>query len=130
MIRRTLAFVATGMLAFSLLGCSSAGPVTLTEADDGRTQQLAVGQELQVSLEANPTTGYRWAIDGDLPPELEQVGEPEYKADSSAIGSGGRETWIFSAVKSGSAALRLKYWRSFEPTVEPVATFSASVMVE
>jgi len=129
--------VAAGMLAFAIVaslalsGCSSAsGPIVLSEKDAGSVQQLAVGQRLEITLEANPTTGYQWAVDGGLPPCIEQIGEPEYKAQSSAIGGGGTETWTFAGKSAGQGDLKLKYWRSFEPTVPPVKTFSVTVHVK
>jgi len=121
----------TGVIALMLLsGCSSASkPVELSAKDTGVAQSLAIGQELRVSLQANPTTGYRWAVDGAVPTQLEQAGEARCAADSKAIGSGGTEVWTFVAKRAGKAPLRLKYWRSFEPTAPPVATFSADIEV-
>ncbi len=117
------------LLAVTVLLSGCAGPVRLSDADDGSVQRLDAGQELQVSLEANPTTGYQWAVDGDLPAQLEQKGEPVYDASSNAIGAGGTEVWTFVAKEPGTGTLRLKYWRSFEPTVPPVVTYSLSVAV-
>ena len=128
--------LAAGTLAFavlSLAGCGSPtpqGPLELTSADKGSTQRLAVGQELRVTLESNPTTGYRWAVDGDLPTQLEQMGEPSYKAESKMVGAGGQEVWAFKGAKAGTADLKLKYWRSFEPTAQPAETFSVTVEVK
>lgn len=116
---------------FGLSGCTS-GPsksLDITGQDGGSTQQLKVGQELKVALEANPTTGYMWALDGKLPVQLESVGEPVFTADSKAIGAGGNEVWTFAGKSEGKATLKLKYWRSFEPTTPPLKTFSVTIDV-
>jgi hypothetical protein len=47
-------------------GCGSkadaaSGPQKLTEADNGRTITVKVGEDIQVILGGNPTTGYSWA---------------------------------------------------------------------
>jgi len=114
-----------------LVACSARSdtPVELTQSDSGTTQTLSVGQELRISLDANPTTGYAWAVDGALPPQLEQAGEPEYTAESNAIGAGGVEVWTFAGAAAGEGTLRLKYWRSFEPTAAPERTFEVTVDV-
>lgn len=112
-------------------GCSGAPePLELTAAQSGSTQKVAVGQEIRISLEANPTTGYQWAVDGDVPAQLEQVGDPVFTAASSAMGAGGTEVWTYSVRSAGSGTLKMKYWRSFEPTAAPVKTFSVTVQAE
>ncbi len=114
-----------------LVGCTptSTAPLELGSADSGSSQTLAVGQQLKVSLDSNPTTGYRWAVDGALPPQLEQLGEPEFTAQSSALGAGGVETWTFVGTSAGACTLKLKYWRSFEPTAPPADAFEVNLDV-
>ncbi|MDF1542360.1 MAG: protease inhibitor I42 family protein [Anaerosomatales bacterium] len=104
--------------------------IEATQADNGSILEMDVGQQLRITLEANPTTGYQWAIEGDLPMQLEQAGEPEFTAESDAIGAGGSEVWSFEVVSTGEGTLRLKYWRSFEPEVDPIETFEVSVSVK
>lgn len=116
-------------IAVLLAGCSP-GPIDLTQKDSGSAQTLAKGQEMRVTLESNHTTGYQWAVDGDLPEQLTLVGQPEYKAESNLVGAGGTEVWTFMGKSSGEGTLKLKYWRSFEPTAEPADTFEVSVKVE
>jgi inhibitor of cysteine peptidase len=113
-------------------GCSSADSarLELTADDSGSTQQLAIDQEMKVALESNQTTGYRWAVDGDVPPQLAQVGEPTYSSESTLVGAGGQEVWTFKGAQTGSAQLKLKYWRSFEPTAQPAETFTVTVDVK
>jgi inhibitor of cysteine peptidase len=113
-------------------GCSGTpkAALELTDGDAGSTQALAVGQQLKVTLEANPTTGYQWALDGELPAQLEQKGAPVYSAESGAIGAGGTEVWTFVGKAAGDGELKLKYWRSFESTVPPVKSFAVNVGVK
>lgn len=113
-------------------GCTSATPTPLkiTQADSGSTQELATGQELQITLDANPTTGYQWGADGAVPDQLEQVGEPKFTANSNALGASGSEVWTFKGKTSGEGVLSLKYWRTFEPTATPAANFSVTVKVK
>lgn len=117
-------------ITLTACGPQPAETVELTAGDSGSTEAMSVGQELRITLDSNPTTGYSWALDGELPPQLEQVGEPVYTAESSALGAGGTEVWAFKAMSSGSGTLRLKYWRSFEPDATPPETFDVTVEVE
>ena len=105
-------------------------PLQLTQKDSGSAQTLSAGQQLIISLESNPTTGYRWGVDGTTPAQLEQAGEPTYTSGSSAIGAGGTEVFTFTAKDPGEGTLRLKYFRSFEPTAAPAGTFEVIVKVD
>lgn len=86
---------------------------SLTEADDGRTVDLRVGETVEVTLSENATSGYRWAIER-LDPGIVEVKEskPDYPKDQ--VGSAGRAPFAFKATKAGSGEVLLKYWRHFE----------------
>jgi inhibitor of cysteine peptidase len=131
-VRRVLESAFIGVvLAGSLVSCApkATSPLGLGAADAGSRQILGIGQQVKISLDSNPTTGYRWAIDGTLPSQVEQVGESNYAAQSKAIGAGGVEVWTFVGKSAGVGTLKLKYWRSFEPTATPARTFEVGVEV-
>lgn len=130
--KRTCGWLAVAFVAALLAGCAAApsGTVKLKAGDSGTTKALAVGQKVEIVLDANPTTGYQWAVDGDLPAPLEQVGSVQYKAESGALGAGGVDTWTFAGTSAGRATLKLKYWRSFEPTTPPAKTFEITLDVK
>ena len=112
---------------------TASGPVSLSEKDDGSNVTLGVGQKLEVVLKSNQTTGYQWAIDTKPEACLEQVDEPTYDSASGStgmVGAGGKETWVFEGKSAGTTPLKLKYWRSFEPTAAPAATFEVIVEVK
>lgn len=114
--------------------CSACTPksktVELTIKDQDTEIALEKGDLIKVSLEGNPTTGYQWEFVSADAPFLTQKGDPEYKADSDLIGSGGVSTFTFEATDTGSGKLHLIYHRSFEPNVAPAKEFSASVQVK
>jgi inhibitor of cysteine peptidase len=132
---RARRFMAIGfigiVLAGSLVGCAakSTPPLELSSADSGTIQRPAIGQQIKVSLDSNPTTGYRWALNGALPSQIEQVGDPKFTAQSSAVGAGGVEVWTFVGKSAGACTLKLKYWRSFEPTAVPGNVFEVALDV-
>jgi inhibitor of cysteine peptidase len=124
-------YVVLGCVLLVLLLMTACQPKTptYTKADDGQSIDLVVGQEILVKLEGNPTTGYTWELDKDVSSGLEQVGEPDYSADSSAIGSGGIFRFRFKAVEAGEHTLQLKYWRTFEPDTPPIETFGLKINI-
>ncbi len=129
---RVVVLVLMGMLlvvALSACGSAAAPPLELTSQDNASQKAIGVGQQLKITLDANPTTGYEWAVDGVVPVQLEQLGEPQYSSQSSLAGAGGMEVWTFVGKSAGVGTLKLKYWRSFEPTAAPVSTFEVTVDV-
>jgi inhibitor of cysteine peptidase len=121
-------------------GCGSqsgaaSGPVKLTEADNGKTVTVKVGDTVQVVLPGNPTTGYSWSTslsDKDAA-VLQQQGDPVYaqqSTDSSLVGGGGTFTFTFKAAAPGQVVLKFDYARPFEAGVAPIQTYSVTVNVK
>ena len=128
-MKRFFVLVGSIFLVMSMMtACQSKTP-TYTKAENGQSIDLVVGQEILVKLEGNPTTGYTWELDQDASSGMEQVGEPDYGADSSAIGSGGMFKFRFKAVEAGEHSLQLKYWRTFEPDTPPIELFTLKLNI-
>lgn len=123
-------FVIAVLLAALVLvaGCTPK-EVKLGVADGGRTVELARGQTVAITLEANPTTGYTWEVAELDESILQQVGEIEFKPQSDLIGAPGVQTLRFRAVNPGQTALKLVYHRPWEEGVEPLKSFALQVVV-
>lgn len=96
---------------------------------NGQTVTLEKGQQLVISLEGNPTTGYNWELVEFDETILRQVGEPEYKSDSMLIGSGGVITYTLEALESGKTNVKLIYHRGWETDVPPLEVYELFVEV-
>lgn len=106
-------------------------PLRLTDLDNGRTISVAAGATFSVTLEANPTTGYMWAVTAIDEAVIKYtanryVGDP---APPDITGSGGREIWEFQAVGSGTTTLEMEYRRHWEPD-QPDGAFSITLNIE
>ncbi len=128
-MKRFFVLFGSVFLALSVMTACQSKTSTYTKADNGQSIDLVAGQEILVKLEGNPTTGYTWELDKDVSSGMEQVGEPDYGADSSAIGSGGMFTFRFKAVEAGEHTLQLKYWRTFEPDTPPIELFTLKLNI-
>lgn len=128
-------FVATSsLLASFLVACSAPGTapktVTVTQEDDNRSVKLQVGDILEVTLDANPTTGYQWEVTQVDTSVLKETGEPVYATSEAGLGSGVKVTLRFEAAADGETTLNLAYHRPFETDTPPAKTFSLSVEVQ
>ena len=110
----------------------SAETVEVNEDNDGGQIELELGEILVVTLESNPSTGYRWELLEDNESILKQFGQAEFKSsetsDPPMVGVGGWEIFRFKAVSTGQITLELVYHRYWED-VEPLKTFSIQVVV-
>jgi inhibitor of cysteine peptidase len=106
-----------------LMTACSGNTEKITQDNNGQTISVVNGSKFTVSLAGNPTTGFNW----ELAKMLSLVGEPEYKADSSLIGSGGMVTYTFQVLEAGTTNLKLVYRRSWEKDIAPEQTFEVIV---
>jgi inhibitor of cysteine peptidase len=124
------------ILIVSLLSAcgTSASPEKATrqisEADAGRQVELRVGDILELTLPANPTTGYQWESSDLDSAILRPVSEQTFEPSSNAVGSGGQVKLRFEAVGTGQTQLKLILHRSFEKDAAPIQNFEITVLVK
>lgn len=104
-------------------------PLKVMEMDSGAMIELRVGDQIELVLEANPTTGYNWELAEEIS-VVKRIGEPEFTPDSKALGAGGKVGMRFQAIASGKEWLRLVYRRSWEEGVAPEKTFELYILVK
>lgn len=117
----------------SSLSAAQQKPLALTEADNGKTHPVKVGQAIVVSLNGNITTGYSWDMDKTDGTSVVPVGEIEYRQNAQPegmVGGGGVFQAKFKARQPGKTTIKLKYWRPWEKDEEPADTFAVTLVVE
>jgi inhibitor of cysteine peptidase len=125
----------TVLAAFAIAlfaGACTASPseAVVTEANNGQGVQVSSGQVLSVSLTANPSTGYSWEVSAINAEILQQMGDPEFKSDSTLVGAPGKQLIRFKVVAKGEGKLELVYHRPWEKNTPPVSTFSINVTAQ
>jgi inhibitor of cysteine peptidase len=86
---------------------------TITKADAGKTITVSPGGTITISLDENPTTGFRWELEPANDAALELLSS-EYIAPGAGVGGGGRRLWTFKARRSGEVRLVLKRRRVWQ----------------
>jgi inhibitor of cysteine peptidase len=115
----------------SLAGCGGGAgvPAQFGQDANGKTVDLAVGQDLRVSLPGNVTTGFDWAVAGALPSQLTSVTSTYVSSSTGVVGAGGTRTLVFRGAVAGTGTLRLRYARSWETGIAPAKTYTLTVNV-
>jgi len=115
-----------------LVSCQPPAPLQLTRDDLGKHIDLRLGQEIELRLAANPTTGYRWQVVHAAPAVLDTLAGETFSPASAApgvAGGGGTVTWRFRATRVGRDNLQLVYRRPWESGAIPAQTFVCEVAV-
>ncbi len=111
------------------LACSPKKQIEITASDSGKNIELKSGGCFNIVLEGNPTTGYTWDAAVDTSQVLKQIKDPEYRSKSKLIGSGGKFTFHYKAVRSGKTELKFAYRRRWEK-LAPARTFDLKITVK
>lgn len=78
--------------------------------------QGVTGKPIQLSLDANPSTGYQWMV-SSLPPGMILIPgnyQPSSSCKPGMTGCGGQQTFYLLAEQPGTATLSLIYGRPFD----------------
>jgi inhibitor of cysteine peptidase len=119
-------FALTSVSAGNILAAES---MKLSENDSGKTVEIKCGNQLEVELPGNPTTGYVWEV-SSLNSNVMRLDKTDFIANEKTIGSGGFEVMKFQAIAAGTSVLNLKFLRSFEHNIPPIKTFRVTVIIK
>ena len=115
--------------------------LVLTSADDGRHRAINQGGEIQLTLNENASTGYRWSL-GPLEPSLLELVSAQALANPGAgvgsqapglppaVGSPGQVVYRFKALRPGRTVLSLRLLRSWEGDRSTIDRFRLSLQIQ
>jgi inhibitor of cysteine peptidase len=98
------------------------------ESADGRTIELRVGQELELRLAENPTTGYRWQLESSGEPAVALL-DDRFDPPEGGYGRGGSHGWRFRARQTGEGRIALASRRGRDAGGAAARTFAVAVRV-
>jgi inhibitor of cysteine peptidase len=114
------------ILILLLAGCASGAPKEFTSPE--QTISVQVGEQFVITLDSNPTTGYNWEANFDQ--GFLKLVKSEYKPKDkpeAMVGAGGKQQFIFEALKKGDTQVKLTYKRPWEQQAADTKTFSVSI---
>lgn len=93
--------------------------------------QASSGKEFVITLESNPTTGYSWRLT-ERPDRsiVEFIRQRYIPPQDGLIGAGGKEEWVFKALRSGEIKVLFEYVRPWEKGTAPEKTESFLVIIK
>lgn len=98
----------------------SVTPVRSADIDATVKIVAEIGDDITITLESNPTTGYSWQLKEPFRKDILELESANYDPDKTGlVGSGGRELWTFVAIGEGVTSVTLIYKRPWEKGVKP-----------
>ncbi|MFW9867581.1 MAG: protease inhibitor I42 family protein [Candidatus Thorarchaeota archaeon] len=79
---------------------------------DSKIIKVKFGDIFNLSLDSNPSTGYRWEINFDT--NYLKLEETHYTPVNSKLGGGGKQYFSFLPLKNGKTTITMLYKRNWE----------------
>ena len=117
------------LVLFTMTQTPADTPMRFSIQDSGKTVETCVGEELELVLEGNPTTGYAWDV-VTFDSNILKQGKSDFWPGSGLIGAGGNEVIRFQAVAAGETVVKLVHHRPFDKKEPPLRTFELTVRVK
>ena len=127
-MRKIWQILLVSALAVMVLSACGGGTVVAGEDMSGSEVSVKKGENVEIKLNGNASTGYSWVVKELDESILQSNGDPDYKADSSLVGSGGTYTYSFKAIETGTTTLKMVYLRTFENN-PPAREFELKITV-
>jgi len=93
--------------------------IDLDAANNGASLETTTGQTINITLDSNITTGYKWNLVTEPDAKVLKLLSSQYvepgASNPPVVGAGGKEIWKFQTTGRGTASLKLAYFRPFDP---------------
>jgi inhibitor of cysteine peptidase len=97
------------------------------ESSDGKKVSFQVGQTIEISLQENPSMGFRWHMVPDSQAAPLVTVDDAFVLPPGPTGRGGIHRWLFRAERSGEQSIELVYQRPWEQRPSRRFTIDMSV---
>jgi len=103
-------FFLFSIIAMALLTLPSCTGKMITEADNGKTFEYAIGSGFQVQLEGQPEQGFMWKVVGVNNSVVIKKGEPVIQSLQETGKDYGTYTFTFETKSAGNTSLKMIYY--------------------
>ncbi|MFA5129790.1 MAG: protease inhibitor I42 family protein [Patescibacteria group bacterium] len=100
---------------------------TVVTEETSETVTAEVGNQLSITMDANPSTGYTWQK--TFPSSFLSLISDTNASTSTLIGAGGTETFLFQATATGTGDIVLTYKRAWDTTTPPAKRHTIHVTI-
>ena len=113
---------------WAILAQNTMAGLVLTEADTGSTHDVRRGETIELRLQENPSTGYRWSVDLE-PADAGAIVGSQFVAGGAGVGAAGSIAFEIMPSRPGVAQLRAELWRQWEGEASVTKRYSFALRV-
>ena len=103
--------------------------LVFSEKDNGALVEVSLGSKVTVELRENPTTEYRWIVNGADEVFLVPEGDAFLVGQQIGLGAGGVRRFFFRAKGTGCTSLSLINKRAAQSDNEAIGSFRLAVRI-
>ncbi len=103
--------------------------VQLGPENSGQEVEIPIQVDIEISLVANPGTGYSWSVEQTDSAKLIQIGESTFEAGSEQLGAPGQQIFHLRPKSAGTVRLKLIYHRPWEKVGVPADSFEVTLHI-
>ena len=89
-------------------------PRTVTEADNGQTIEVAIGDTLDITLPETASTGFSWQVVSACDPTCAVAADTRTPPGTAKPGAPGAHHWRLEAKRAGEGEFKVAYRRPWE----------------
>jgi len=104
--------------------------INLSIKDDGGTLTISLGDRLIINLEQLGGAGFEWEKDVFDSSFFEEKSPADASAKPQAVGGSGGRLFIFEPLKKGTAQIKLKHRRPWDPVKSTINEFGVTVHIK
>jgi inhibitor of cysteine peptidase len=102
----------------------------LNESSNGQEIELQSGQQFEIRLPENPTTGFRWSLVSNGAPACVALANAYEPPEVLTHGQQGTHYWQFETAQAGEGTIEFVYQRSWEQGRNPAQRYTLNVRVK
>jgi inhibitor of cysteine peptidase len=103
--------------------------LVIDETRNGQKVDVSIGDTIEIRLEQNASTGFRWSVTASCDPICPIVEDDREAPAPAARGASGHHRWRLRAVQSGECDFVLAYRRPWESERPPAREFRIRIRV-
>lgn len=120
-------FFLFSIIAIAVLTLPSCTEKMITEADNGKTFEYAIGSGIQVQLKGHPEQGFMWKVVGLVTSVVIQKGEPAIESPQETGQEFGTFTFTFQTKNAGNTSLMMIYYDKNAEDPKPEKEFEIHI---
>ena len=101
----------------------------LSELHNDSSIYIPIGEQFEISLEENSTTGYEWEL-GNFNTSIIKLVKNQFLLEEDSMGAAGTRIFRFQTVSLGQTSINIKYWQPWAGDSSSEKNYSLKIIIK